>query len=88
MNVGESIKIFQKSANGIAISRDDLMIQRGMYELNIIKNRCGPKNISCYVKGVPDTMKFTDANNDDIAEIRDSSDDEKRLLQSDARSLR
>lgn len=88
VNVGESIKIFQKSANGIAISRDDLMIQRGMYELNIIKNRYGPKNISCYVKGVPDTMKFTDANNDDIAEIRDSSDDEKKLLQSDARSLR
>lgn len=87
VNVGESIKIFQKSANGIAISRDDLMIQRGMYELNIIKNRCGPKNISCYVKGVPDTMKFVDANNEDISEIKENAD-QKNLLQSDARSLR
>lgn len=87
VNVGESIKIFQKSANGIAISRDDLMIQRGMYELNIIKNRCGPKNISLYVKGVPDTMKFVDAVEDEIAEIREGNDQQK-LLQSDARSLR
>ena len=87
VNVGESIKIFQKSANGIAISRDDLMIQRGMYELNIIKNRYGPKNVACYVKGVPDTMKFVDANNDEISEIRENNDEQK-LLQSDARSLR
>lgn len=86
-NVGESLKIFQKSSNGIAIGRDDLMIQRGMYELNIIKNRCGPKNISCYVKGVPDTMKFVDANDGDISSIKED-DEEARLLNSDARSFR
>ena len=87
VNVGESIKIFQKSANGIAIGRDDLMIQRGMYELNIIKNRYGPKNISCYVKGVPDTMKFVDANDNEISSIKED-DEEARLLNSDARSFR
>ena len=80
VNIGESIKIYQKSANGIAITRDDLMVTKNLYELNIIKNRYGPKNIACCVKGVPDLMKFVDASDGEISNYKDSLNETDKEL--------
>lgn len=69
-DVGESIDIYKYSANGIAILRDPTMIANGLYELNIIKNRYGPKDIAFLAKGFADIMKFRDANEDEITNFQ------------------
>lgn len=65
-DVGESIDIYKYSANGIAIRRDPTMVANSLFELNIIKNRYGPKDISFLVRAFPDIMKYRDANEDEI----------------------
>lgn len=65
-DVGESIDIYKYSANGIAILRDPTMVANGLYELNIIKNRYGPKDIAFLAKGFADIMKFRDATDGEV----------------------
>lgn len=73
-DVGESIDIYKYSANGIAILRDPVMIANGLYELNIIKNRYGPKDVAFLARGYADIMKFRDANDDEIQSFRATGD--------------
>lgn len=74
-DVGESIDIYKYSANGIAILRDPVMIANGLYELNIIKNRYGPKDVAFLARGYADIMKFRDANDDEIQRFKTTGDD-------------
>ena len=74
-DVGESIDIYKYSANGIAILRDPVMIANGLYELNIIKNRYGPKDVAFLARGYADIMKFRDANDDEIQRFKITTGD-------------
>lgn len=73
-DVGESIDIYKYSANGIAILRDPTMIATGLYELNIIKNRYGPKDIAFLAKGFADIMKFRDATDGEVKSFQSTGD--------------
>lgn len=79
-DVGESIDIYKYSANGIAILRDETMIQNGLYELNIIKNRYGPKDIAFLARGFADIMKFRDASDDEIQNFQTNGDSVAEIL--------
>lgn len=79
-DVGESIDIYKYSANGIAILRDPTMVANGLYELNIIKNRYGPKDIAFLAKGYADIMKFRDANENEIQNFKSSGDTASEIL--------
>lgn len=74
-DVGESIDIYKYSANGIAITRDPTMVSTGLYELNIIKNRYGPKDKSFLVRGFNAIMKFRDAHDGEIKSYTESTDE-------------
>ena len=85
-DVGESIDIYKYSANGIAILRDPTMIANGLYELNIIKNRYGPKDISFLARGFADIMKFRDASESEVSSFKESNNTSNQLNE-DARSF-
>jgi len=86
-DVGESIDIFKYSANGIAILRDPALISSGLYELNIIKNRYGPKDISFLSRGFADIMKFRDASDDEVSSFKVSGESTPEQLQREARNF-
>ena len=79
-DVGESIDIYKYSANGIAILRDPTMVANGLYELNIIKNRYGPKDIAFLAKGYADIMKFRDATDNEIQNFKSNGDTASEIL--------
>ena len=85
-DVGESIDIYKYSANGIAILRDPTMIANGLYELNIIKNRYGPKDVAFLAKGFADIMKFRDATETEIQGFQSNGDTASGIL-SEARNF-
>lgn len=88
-DVGESIDIFKYSANGIAIARDPSMIAQNLYELHIIKNRYGPKDVSFLVRGQADIMKFMDADEIDVTSFSSprAVENAEQALITDARSF-
>jgi replicative DNA helicase len=85
-DVGESIDIYKYSANGIAILRDPTMIANGLYELNIIKNRYGPRDIAFLAKGFADIMKFREATDNEMQSLRTNEDSASEIL-SEARNF-